>query len=102
MSQPAEFDNGDPEIDFSQSDSSPPDPGTKKAVEDKQLTESNGEIGYFVKKGTQFVPMTNFCVKCTGYVAENPESGSSDGFLFQVVPKNTFTSAEGDNQPGNR
>ena len=42
--------------------------------EDRQLTEVNGEIGYFVKKGKQFVPATNFPVTCTGFVAENSES----------------------------
>ena len=66
----------------------------EKKVDDKQLTELNGEIGYYVKKGTQFVPMTNFSVACTGYVTESPESGSSDGFLFQVTPKNTLANGE--------
>ena len=42
--------------------------------EDRRLTEVNGEIGYFVKKGKQFVPVTNFPVTCTGFVAENSES----------------------------
>lgn len=66
----------------------------EKKVDDKQLTELNGEIGYYVKKGTQFVPMTNFSDTCMGYVTESPESGSSDGFLFQVTPKNTLASGE--------
>ena len=52
-----------------------------------------------MKKGRQFLPIMNFTVKCTGYVAENPEAGSSDGFLFQLVQKNTFASGEEDNQP---
>ena len=42
--------------------------------EDRRLTEVNGEIGYFVKKGKQFVPVTNFPVTCTGFVAENLQS----------------------------
>ena len=42
--------------------------------EDRRLTEVNGEIGYFVKKGKQFVPVTNFPVTCTGFLAENSES----------------------------
>ena len=42
--------------------------------EDRRLTEVNGEIGYFVKKGKQFVSVTNFPVTCTGFVAENSES----------------------------
>ena len=66
----------------------------EKKVDDKQLTELNGEIGYYVKKGTQFVPMTNFSDACMGYVTESPESGSSDGFLFQVTPENTLASGE--------
>lgn len=72
-----------------------------KQVEDKRLTELNGEIGYYVKKGTHFIPLTNFCVICTGYVAESPTSSSSDGFLFQVLPKNTIASGEDDNHQEN-
>ena len=63
-------------------------------IEDKKLTELNGEIGYFVKKGTQFVPVTNFSVVCTGYVTENSSCGSSDGFLFKVLPKSTLHNEE--------
>lgn len=63
-------------------------------VEDKKLTELNGEIGYYVKKGTRFVPVTNFSVVCTGYVTENSACGSSDGFLFKVLPKSTIHSEE--------
>ena len=64
-------------------------------IEDKKLTELNGEIGYFVKRGTQFVPVTNFSVVCTGYVTENALCGSSDGFLFKVLPKSTLHNEEG-------
>ena len=59
-----------------------PQENEAKKVEDKRLTELNGEIGYFVKKGMQLVPMTSFPVTCT------------NGFLFQVVPKNTFANVE--------
>ena len=43
--------------------------------EDRRLTEVNGEIGYFVKKGKQFVLVTNFPVTCTGFLLKirNPE-----------------------------
>ena len=64
-------------------------------IEDKKLTELNGEIGCFVKRGTQFVPVTNLSVVCTGYVTENASCGSSDGFLFKVLPKSTLHNEEG-------
>lgn len=63
-------------------------------VADKVLTDNNGEIGYFVKKGTEFVPMTNFSVACTGYVVETPSCGSSEGFLFRVLPKISLLNGE--------
>ena len=63
-------------------------------VADKVLTANNGEIGYFVKKGTEFVPMTNFSVACTGYVVETPSSGCSEGFLFRVLPKTSLLNGE--------
>ena len=73
------------------------------AVEDKKLTEVNGEIGYYVKKGTQFIPMTNFSVTCTGYVTENSQCNSSEGFLFNVLPKTAFAQGDDDNdQPQKR
>ena len=64
-------------------------------IEDKNLTELNGEIGYFVKRGTQLVPTTNFSVVCTGYVTENASYESSNGFLFKVLPKSTLHNKEG-------
>ena len=70
--------------------------------EDRRLTEVNGEIGYFVKKGKQFVPVTNFSVTCTGFVTENSESGSSEGFLFHVVPKMTLANGNEEIQEGKR
>lgn len=63
-------------------------------IEDKKMTDDNGEIGYFLKKGTEFVPMTNFSVECTGYVVESPSSGSSEGFLFKVIPKASISNEE--------
>lgn len=70
--------------------SSSPDEKDSPRIEDKTFTEHTGEIGYFVKKGTVFVPVTNFSVACTGYVTENAECTSSEGFLFQVLPKPTL------------
>lgn len=95
-------DVGVPETE-SESTSSPDfndqDPGKP---EDRRLTEVNGEIGYFVKKGKQFVPVTNFSVTCTGFVTENSESGSSEGFLFHVVPKMTLANGNEEIQEGKR
>lgn len=70
--------------------------------EDRRLTEVNGEIGYFVKKGKQFVPVTNFPVTCTGFVVENSESLSSEGFLFHVVPKMALANDKKEIQEGKR
>lgn len=66
---------------------------------DKVLTENNGEIGYFLKKGSEFVPVTNFSVNCVEYVAETPQSGSSEGFLFKVSPKTSIGSGAEDEDP---
>lgn len=54
-----------------QSGSSSGDQDSKKQMEDKKLTEVNGEIRYYIKKGTQFIPTTNFSVACFGYVTED-------------------------------
>ena len=72
-----------------ESSSGVPNLGEKK-IEDKVMTEVNGEIGYYLKKGTEFIPMTNFSVSCTGYVTENSKSDCPEGFLFNVVPKTTI------------
>lgn len=64
-----------------------------KQVDDKIMTEVDGEIGYDIKKGTQFIPMTNFSVTCTGYVTENSHS-ECPGFLFNVTPKTTILQAD--------
>ena len=47
------------------------------------------------------MPTSNFSITCTGYVTKSPESGSSDGFLIQVAPKNTLANGEDDNQQEN-
>ena len=62
-------------------------------VADKQLTDNQGEIGYFLKKGTEFLPMTNFSVSCMGYVMESASSSSSEGFRFRIIPT-SFSSGE--------
>jgi hypothetical protein len=51
----------------------------------KKLIELDGEIG--VLKSQLFVPMTNFAVRCTGYVVDDSSSTVARGFLFRVIPK---------------
>lgn len=92
-----------PEEANSQPESSISTPNSNdQKLSDKQITKLNGEIGYFVKKATWFLPMTNFSVVCTGYVTENSESGSSEGFLFHVIPKTTLVNGDEDNPPEQR
>ena len=38
--------------------------------------------------------MTTFSVTYTGFVTENSESQSSEGFLFHVVPKMTLANGK--------
>ena len=51
----------------------------------QKLQEYDGEIG--IIKNQAFVPMTNFSVRCTGYVVDDSTSTSARGFLFRVIPK---------------
>ena len=87
VSRPVE-DIQEPQPSGSSSGSS--DQDSRQQTEDKKMTEVNGEIGYYIKKGTQFIPMTNFSVTCIGYVTENYRNNCSEGFLFNVVPKTTI------------
>ena len=73
-----------------------PDKASRKQIENKKMTEVNGEIGYYVKKVTQFILMTNFSVTCIGYVPENSQNNCSEGFLFNVVPKTTILQEDDD------
>jgi hypothetical protein len=57
--------------------------------------ESDGEIGY--RKGAIFVALTNFSIKCVGYVKSNPNAKSADGFLLEVIPKESVVT-EGSEQ----
>ena len=68
----------------------------RKQIEDKKMTEVNGDIGYCVKKGTQFIPTTNFFVTCIGYVNENSQNNCPDGFLFNMVQKTTILQEDDD------
>ena len=76
------------------------DQNLRKQVEDKKLAEVNRQIGYYVKKRSQFIPMTNFSVTCIGYmyVTDNSQYNSSEGFLFNVAPKTAFVQGDDDDQ----
>ena len=93
MSAQEEVSRPDEDIEETQpsgSSSGSSDQDSRKQFERKKMTEVNGEIGYHIKKGTQFVPVTNFSVTCIGYVTENSRNNCSEGFLFNVVPKATI------------
>ena len=47
--------------------------------------ESDGELGY--RKGESFIAVTNFYMRCKGYVAKDTNSTSANGFLAEVIPK---------------
>ena len=51
----------------------------------KKLIERDCQIGYL--KNSYFNPVTNFAVKCTGYVVDDRLSKSANGFLVQVIQK---------------
>ena len=53
----------------------------------QKLPESNREIG--IMKNKLFVPMTNFSVRCMGYVVDDSTLTSAHGFLFRIIPKDT-------------
>jgi len=80
--------------DCSQEQQSESSSSDTKQVDDKIMTEVDGEIAYYIKKGTQFIPMTNFSVTCTGYVTENFNSECPEGFLFNVTSKTTILQAD--------
>jgi hypothetical protein len=58
----------------------------------KKYFESDGQIGY--KKGQSFIAVTNFYVRCKGYVAKNDKEKKADGFLVEVIPNDTVRSSE--------
>lgn len=60
----------------------------------KKYFESGGEIGYL--KGQTFFPLTNFSVKCTGYVASKANATCADGFLLDVIQKVSVRVSEND------
>lgn len=61
----------------------------------KLLLERDGEIGY--QKNNVFRSMTNFSVRCMGYVVDDVASSVANGFLFIVIPKDHIqTEVEGD------
>lgn len=101
MSEKEEVSRPDEDIQETQpsgSSSDSSDQESRKQIEDKKIKEVNGEIGYYIKKGTQFIPMTNFSVTCIGYVTENSHNNCSLGFLFNVVPKTTILQDDDNDQ----
>ena len=66
-----------------QSSSPPP----KENKEKKKLATYNGEIDYM--KGDRFHAMTNFSVVCTGYVTKDVDAKNAEGFLIDIIPKNS-------------
>lgn len=83
------------EMDVSIGQEIPDSQAAPARAEHKKLLESNGEIGY--SRNQTFVPLTNFAVKCTGYVVDDVASTSANGFLFQVLPKDSVR-VEGENE----
>ena len=75
---------------------------SRKQIEGKNMTEVNGEIGYYIKEATEFIPMTNFSVTCIGYVTRNSRNNCSEGFLFNVVPKTTILQDDDDDEQEKR
>ena len=60
----------------------------------KHLLERDGEIGYL--RNNVFRSMTNFSVRCMGYVVDDAASSVANGFLFSVLPKDHIqTEVEG-------
>ena len=62
--------------------------------EKRRLTTHNGEIGYM--KGDNFHAMTNFSVVCTGYVTKDIGAKNAEGFLIDVIPKDSVRISEED------
>ena len=56
----------------------------------RKYFDQDGEIGF--KKGQSFIPVTNFSMKCTGYVARDESATSADGFLVEVIAKKSVRS----------
>ena len=64
--------------------------------EKKRLCNYNGEIGYM--KGNSFVAVTNFSVECTGYVTGDINATTAEGYLVDVIPKDSVPSSENEDK----
>ena len=84
------------ELDVVNDERVPAEPASPARTAEKKLVEQNGEIGY-VTKSRSFVPLTNYSVRCTGYVVDNAASTSANGFMFDIVPR---TSVRVDDEDG--
>ena len=65
---------------------------TTSSKEGKTLLENGGEIGY--QKGGVFISMTNFAVVCTGFVIGHENAKNAEGFLVNVIPKESVRTSE--------
>ena len=52
----------------------------------------DSEIGYM--KGSVFVAVTNFLVKCIGYITRDVNSTSAEGYLVDVIPTDSVQTAQ--------
>ncbi len=60
--------------------------------EKRKFINFNGEIGYM--KGSIFVAVTNFSVECIGYVTRDENATTAEGYLIDVIPKDSVPSSE--------
>jgi hypothetical protein len=65
---------------------------TDQSPQSSKYFESDGDIGY--RKGQMFIPVTNFYLRCKGYVAKDEKEKKAEGFLIEVVPKDNVRSTE--------
>jgi hypothetical protein len=70
-------------------------------VKEKQKYEIfDREISY--RKGDSIVLMTNYSVRCTGYVAKYINATTAEGFLVDVIPKDSVRLHHDDCQTSRR
>ena len=67
-------------------------PTPASASKERKLVAQRGEIGYM--KGGVFIALTNFSVKCIGYVTRDANSTTVEGYLVDVIPKDSVQTAQ--------
>lgn len=75
---------------------SPENATSQSSKESKNLIERDGEIGSL--KNNVFRPMTNFSVRCVGYVVDDDSRTGANGFLFSVIPKDQIQTDQEDDE----